>query len=107
MDYLCYLCLVFFFMILHLFIAALWSPDGKGLTSWLLFVMFSCVFVTFSCGILGQVWYRLYQFLIFAAFLTLIQKAEVCFAPCIISAAFCSKSVLVRLRVLECNNCVF
>ena len=23
-----------------LFIAALWSPEGKGLTSWLLFVMF-------------------------------------------------------------------
>ena len=27
------------------------------LTSWLLFVMFNCVFVTFPCGILGQVWY--------------------------------------------------
>ena len=31
----------------HLFIAALWSPAGKGLTSRLLFVMFNCVFVTF------------------------------------------------------------
>ena len=30
---------------------------GKGLASWLLFVMFNCVFVTFPCGILGQVWY--------------------------------------------------
>ena len=39
MDYLCYLCFVFV-ILLHLFIAALWSPDGKGLTSWLLFVMF-------------------------------------------------------------------
>ena len=38
MDHLCYLCLVFV-MISRLFIAALWSPDGKGLTSWLLFVM--------------------------------------------------------------------
>ena len=38
-DHLCYLCLVFV-MLLHLFIAALWSPKGKGLTSWLLFVMF-------------------------------------------------------------------
>ena len=36
----------------RLFIAALWSPAGKGLTSWLLNVMFS-----FQCGILGQVWY--------------------------------------------------
>ena len=39
-----------------LFISALWSPEGKGLTSWLLFVMF-IVFVTFQFGILGQVWY--------------------------------------------------
>ena len=38
--------------------AALWSPAGKGLTSWLLFVMFYCIFVTFQCGILaGQAWY--------------------------------------------------
>ena len=37
--------------------SALWSPAGKGLTSWLLFLMFHCVFVTFPCGILGQVWY--------------------------------------------------
>ena len=39
MDHLCYLCLVFV-MPLCLFVAALWSPEGKGLTSWLLFVMF-------------------------------------------------------------------
>ena len=56
MDHLCYLCLVFV-MLLRLFIAALWSSAGKRLTSWLLFVMFKCVFVTFPCGILGQVWY--------------------------------------------------
>ena len=46
-----------FVMLSHLFIAALWSPAGKGLTSWLLFVMFNCAFVIFQCGILGQVWY--------------------------------------------------
>ena len=56
MDQLCYLCLEFV-MLSRLFIAALWSPAGKGLTSWLLFVMFNCVFVTFPCGILGQVCY--------------------------------------------------
>ena len=39
-----------------LFIAALWSPAAKGLTSWLLFVMFYCFF-TFPCVILGQMWY--------------------------------------------------
>ena len=55
-DHLCYLCLVFV-MLSRVSIAALWSPAGKGLTSWLSFVMFYCVFVTFPCGILGQVWY--------------------------------------------------
>ena len=38
MAHLCYLCLVFV-MLSRLFIAALWSPEGKGLTSWLVFVM--------------------------------------------------------------------
>ena len=53
-----FLCLVFA-MLLFLFIAALWSPVGKGLTSYLSFVKLNCVFVTFSCGILGQVWYMI------------------------------------------------
>ena len=44
-------------MLSSLFIAALWSPAGKGLTSWLLFVMFNCIFVIFLCGFLGQVRY--------------------------------------------------
>ena len=34
-----YLCLVFV-MLSRLLIAALWSPEGKGLTSWLVFVLF-------------------------------------------------------------------
>ena len=38
MDHLWYLCIVFV-MLSHLFIAALWSPARKGLTSWLLFMM--------------------------------------------------------------------
>ena len=32
----------------RLFIDALWSPAGKGLTSWLSFVMSNCEVVTFS-----------------------------------------------------------
>ena len=45
MDHLCYLYLVFV-MLSRLFFAALWSSAGKGLTSWLLFVMFTefCLF---------------------------------------------------------------
>ena len=46
-----------FVVISRLNIAALRSPAGKGLTSWLLFVIFNCVFITFPCGILGHLWY--------------------------------------------------
>ena len=71
MDQLCFL-----YMLLHLFIAALWSPAGKVMTSWLLLVVF--IFLLLShvvswvrCGT------RLYRFLIFASFLTLnIQVKE-------------------------------
>ena len=41
----------------HLFISALWTSAGKGLTSLLLFVMSYCDFDTLQCGILCQVWY--------------------------------------------------
>ena len=44
-----------------MFTAALWSPAGKGLTSWLLSVML-IVFAIFPCGILGQVWYLIVSF---------------------------------------------
>ena len=58
MDVLC-LCSVLCFLCLceSLFICALWSPAGKGLTSWLSFVVSNFEFVTFPIGILGQVWY--------------------------------------------------
>ena len=39
---LCLLCLC-----ARLFIGALWSPAGNGLTSWFLFVVSNCEFVTF------------------------------------------------------------
>ena len=70
MDHICCLCIVglsipnlctltYFVcvMLSRLFFAALWSPAGGGRASWLLFVVFNCGFVTFPCGILGQVWY--------------------------------------------------
>ena len=41
-DHLCYLCLVIA-IFSRLFIVALWSPAGIGLTSWLLIEMFNCV----------------------------------------------------------------
>ena len=55
MDHLCYLCLVFA-MLSRLFIAALRSPEGKGATSKLWFVMFIVILLLshlvswVSCG---------------------------------------------------------
>ena len=53
MDHLCFcsvLCLLC--LCARLFICALWSPAGKGLTSWLSFVVSN-----FPIGILGRVWH--------------------------------------------------
>ena len=43
LSVLCLLCLC-----ARLFICALWSPAGKGLTSWLLFVVSNCEFLSLS-----------------------------------------------------------
>ena len=45
-DHLCYFCLVLFCFHARLFVDALWSPAGKGLTSWPSFVMSNCNVVT-------------------------------------------------------------
>ena len=48
MDLLCFcsvLCLLC--LVARLFICALWSPAGKGLIFWLLFVVSNCEFGTF------------------------------------------------------------
>ena len=62
---LCLLCLC-----ARLFICALWSPAGKGLNSWLSFVVSNCEFVTFPLvsWVRDGTW--LYRFLIFAPLLT-------------------------------------
>ena len=91
MDHLCYLFLVLV-ILSCLFIAALWSPAGKGLTSWLLFVMFNCVCVTFSCGILGLVWYLIVSIpdlcrLSFFLFFIYIKR---CLDFCLLSSHFVS-----------------
>ena len=60
----------------RLFICALWSLAGKRLTSWLLFVVSYCEFVTFPL----VSWVRrgtwLYQYLIFAPLLTLLCRCD-------------------------------
>ena len=70
MDHLCYLCLVFV-MFSRLFIAALWSPEGKELTSWLLFVMFIVNLLRSYLVSLDRCGTWLYRLLILAVFLTL------------------------------------
>ena len=44
-------------MLSCLLIAALWSPAGKGVAFGSLVCDDSLCFVTFPCGVLGQVWY--------------------------------------------------
>ena len=46
--------MIFLSCVSRLFINALWSPAGKGLTSGLSFVMFNCVL---SLSHVGQLWY--------------------------------------------------
>ena len=48
-DLIIYVISVLFLLCFHarLFIDALWSPAGKGLISWLSFVMSNCKVVTF------------------------------------------------------------
>ena len=53
MDLFCYLC----FVSVHcLFVATCW--ERAGLLA-LLYVLFSCVIVTFPCVVLGQAWYMI------------------------------------------------
>ena len=47
MDHFCYLCFVFV-MFSCLFIVALWSPAGKGLTSWLSYLWCFIVLLSLS-----------------------------------------------------------
>ena len=67
-------CLVFAMSLCASAECALWSPAGKGLISWLSFVVYYCEFVTFPL----VSWVRrdtlLFRFLIFAPLLTLISK---------------------------------
>ena len=56
-DLLCFSVLLLLCLGARMFICALWSPAGKGLTSWLSFAVSTCEFVTFPlvscvrCGI--------------------------------------------------------
>ena len=72
MDHLCYFAVCLLCFRAHPFIVALWSSVGKGLTSWLSFVMSNCEFITFPIGILGQVLYLIVSIPDLALFCTLL-----------------------------------
>ena len=91
MDPFCYLCWVSV-SLSCLFIAALWSPAGKGLT---LCVMFYCVFVTFQCGVLGQVWYLIV--LIPDLCLPYFFCGSFMFLFCLVFAMFCARLFICAL----------
>ena len=69
-----------------LFIDALWSLAGSGLTSWLSFVMFNCEVDTFPLVSWVRCGAWLYRFLIFALFLTSIGALWVDQCPTIFQA---------------------
>ena len=74
MDLLCF-CSVLCMLCLcaHLFICALWSPAGKGLTSWLSFLESKYVILSLSHWYPGSgVVLILYRFLIFAPLLNVL-----------------------------------
>ena len=85
---------------------ALWSPAGKGLTSWPSFEMSNCEFVTFRLVSWVRCGTWLYWFLIFALFLTL-SKGPVSIRPVSRPLWISFKLCVIKLVCLSCNimNC--
>ena len=69
MDHLC--CLAFAYVHCCLVVTCRKSADLLAP-----FMMFKCVFVTFPCGILGQVWYLIVWILILPPYLFVENRAE-------------------------------
>ena len=104
MDLLCFcsiLCLLC--LCARLFICDLWSPAGKGLTSWLSFVV-STVSCHFPISILGQVWYLI------APLLTLlVAQTTLLETSCHGSIKLFQNMVMMNIKlngITKCNNMV-
>ena len=72
MDHLCYKSCLVFVILSRLFIAAFMSPEAKGLTSWLLFVMLIVILLLSHLVSWDRCGTKLYRFLILAVFLSFI-----------------------------------
>ena len=79
-------------MLSCLFIVALWSPTRKGLTSWFSCVMFSSVFVTFPCGVLGLVRYLI------------VSIPDLCFLSYFVQLGSWARQLGMRFQPVNCNG---
>ena len=98
---LCLLCLC-----ARLFVCALWPPAGKGLTSWLSFVVSNCECVTFLLVSWVRCGTELYRFLIFAPLLTftlrdkhILFQIGLFYRPPSSDALFNNSSIVVILTI--------
>ena len=69
--------------------------EGANLSA-LLYVMFACVFVTFKCGVLGQVWYLV------------VWISDLCllaYFACVLVVTFISLTYWSVLLICMCPNC--
>ena len=95
----------------RLFICALWSPAGKGLTSWPSYVVSNCEFVTFPLVSLVRCGTWLYRFLIFAHLLTLVYELKKIVGSNSLSAQFIKiishyKKICYNINVLQQTACL-
>ena len=77
--------LLFVFRVCLSSLTALWSPAGRGLTSWFLCVVLSCIFVTFPSGVLGWLWYLIVSIPDLCLFLIFIAAVTSLIASCWVS----------------------
>ena len=105
-DYFCYFCLVLLCFHVRLFVDALWSPAGKGLTSRLSFVMSYCDVFTFPLSSLVRYGDWLNRFLIFALFLTsyglLISENSMFAMQYVLPRLKCEMSIMTFLLKFNC-----
>ena len=107
MDHLWYFCLVLLCFHAHLFVDALWSPAGKGLTSWLSFAMSNCDVVTFPLVSWVRCGAWLYRLLILALFLPftslIINEQTICVQNNkILTLCTCDMHMVVLVCCLTC-----
>ena len=90
----------------RLFICALWSPAGKGLTSWLSFVVYNCEFVTFPLVSWVRYGTWLYRFPNFAPLLTLFSWIW-SYHMWVLSCELLHYHLFSQFRINICSNKTF